>query len=416
MNRAAAFALVLLLAGCGDSKDEGSGSTGRGGGPGLDPFDDGVLATYEITMDPSDWSAMVADLQDNTWRRATLLWRGETWADVAIHPAGQSSRKPGLANANKPSLWLSFDQFVPGREFHDYERIKLDGLLDDPAMLRERLAYPLYAARGVPAPKVAHCRVVVNGVYRGLYLVEERVNKEFLTKRFGSPANQLYRWSESEPDLVYEPGYGAAAYAAFPPSFAMWEARIESLPDGAAEVRELVRLINEDPVGASALFDTDAFLQWMAVEVATGETDGYVGSSFLEPGVGDPDDFYTGNIFMSRIAGTGTFRFIVWDRDQAFWRLAPVTFGFDRRIMTRRLLLDIPGNLDRFKLYLRQVIDGPAHPDVLEARLDFLRDQIRQAAFEDPFKSEPSNADLEDEWRDLREFFRERRDGILPQL
>jgi spore coat protein CotH len=396
---------LLLVAGCGGDGDEGSSSSPSSPGPSIDPFEDSVLATYEITMAPGDWEAMVANLEDNTWRRATIVWRGETWPDVAIHPAGQSSRDPDFANPSKPSMWLSFNEFVPGREFHKYERVKLDGMVDDPALMRERIVYPIYAARGVAAPRVAHCRVVVNGVYRGLYMVEERINKEFVTKRFGRTlVNQLYRWTEFEPDLRWV-GPDPARYV---PN--MWEPRIETLGPGAEAMRDFIDLLNHTPGSVGDVFDIDVFLNWMAVEVASGETDGYIGWS---PGA---TGFYTGNIFLYRNPANNKYTMIVWDRDQSFWREEGITFGFDQRILTNQLIVNNPTAMDRYKSFLRSTVDGPAHPAVLEARLDSIRSQIEAAAFEDPYKTAPTNQHLIWEWEDLRRYFAERRNLILQQL
>lgn len=410
------FLALVLTGGCGDSGDDG---VAVASGP--DPFDDTVLATFEIAMDAAEWELMTADLRDNTWRRCTVAWRGETYPDVGIHPAGQSSRAP--AHRRKPSLWLSFKEFVPGREFHGYERVKLDAMADDPAMVRERLAYPVYALRGVPAPRGMHCRLEVNGRYVGLYLLEERVNKEFVTKRFGrTTLNQLYRWSSAQPDFVYDASWAPSAYAGPEGTFPMWETRIETLPADAEAVKDLLRSINTDPAGVSTVFDVDGFLNLMAVEVATGETDGYIGNNFTHP-----SEFYTGNLFLHRNPLTGRYLLIVWDRDQSFWRPheiggpsydESITFGFAERIATRKLILDVPARLASYKQYLRELVDGPLHPDRLNARLDFIVNQIRDAAFTDPNRLlAPTNEQLQGEWdHELRPRFSYKRELILRQL
>lgn len=415
-----AFLALVLAAGCSPKNEQaGAGQA--------DPFDESEIATFELSMDQAEWDAMVADLESNAWRRATLVWKGETYGDVAVHPAGQSSRQ--AEHRVKPSLWLSFKEFVPGREFHGYERVKLDAMADDPAMVRERLAYPIYAALGVPAPRVMHCRLQVNGRYAGLYLLEERVNKEFLTKRYGKTVNQLYRWTEVRPDVDYDPARPTAAYAAIEPpgsgpTSAMWEAQIESLPVAAEEIRELVRLLNEDPAGAAPVFDVGNLLSLMAVEVATAETDGYIGNNFT-----NPDEFYTGNLYLTRNPATGKFMLVVWDRDQSFWRGprlpsdppaadGSITFGFDRRILTRNFIVADAANLGAYRERLRTLAADLIHPATLNARLDAIVGQIREAAFADTNRLfAPSNAELIREWDDeLRPRFQRRYDDILEQL
>src|SRR5262245_50056294 len=95
--------------------------------PEHDPLDDTTIDTYELTLSQSVWARLSTNLEDeDTWYRATVTWKDETYKDVAIKPSGQLTRV--TANPNKPSLWLSFKEYVPGREFHKYERVKLDAM------------------------------------------------------------------------------------------------------------------------------------------------------------------------------------------------------------------------------------------------------------------------------------------------
>src|SRR5205085_8460568 len=144
--------------GCGGSKEGLSAQK--------DVFDENVVTTYSITMDPADWDAIVANPLDDTWRHMNLEWEGELWLDVAFHPSGQHSRVPGNP---KPSMHLSFEQFVPGRHFHHLPSLKLNCHIDDPIIMRERITYGLERSFGIAAPREVHARVVVNGQYKGLY-------------------------------------------------------------------------------------------------------------------------------------------------------------------------------------------------------------------------------------------------------
>lgn len=303
-------------------------------------------------------------------------------------------------------------------------------MADDPAMVRERLAYPIYAARGVPAPRVMHCRVVENAAYPGLYLLGERINKEFVTKRFGKDTvNQLYRRTEMHPDVDYDPSWPDAEYAQSPSDpgvgvGSMWEARIESLPAYAANVRALVRLVNTDPAAARTLIDVNLFIQGMAVGAATGETDGYIGNNRTHP-----DEFYTGNLFLYRNPRTGRHLLAVWDRDQSFWqgpRLPSdpstyddsITFGFDRRILTRNLILSDAAGLAPYRQGAARDRRGPHAAGRAErpSRHDFRADSGRGVCRHEP-AVHPSNEALVQEWNDeLRPRFQRRYDDVLNQL
>jgi spore coat protein CotH len=356
-----AWLSALLLASCGEDSDPAVGK---------DPFDENALTTYELTMDPADWDALVADPWNNTWRRCAVTWEGATVTDVAVRPSGERSRIPGNP---KPSLRLEFDEFVPDREFHHYSTLKLDAMTHDSSMMRARLQYPYYRAAGVEAPKYVHLRLVVNGAYKGLYGLEERIGREFLRKRFGRPVNQYYEFRESTWDVAWA-GDDPALYVP-----AMWIPDFDDLPPDAEAVRDLVDVLNNRVDEAPAVFDIDRFVGFMAAEVLQGESDAYL--------AGVNADDYPQNIFLYRNPATGKFMLVPWDRDQGFTRQqTEVTFGFDRRILTRNLILRQPATLEQYRLRLRALLEGACSTSAIHARIDFIFGQIQAAALEDPLR------------------------------
>ena len=380
--------LGLLLAGCGDGK-EGA----------RDPFDDRVLTTYELTLASADWDAIVADPFNNTWRRCTVRWEGETFADVAVRPSGERSRIPGNP---KPSLRLEFDEFVPDREFHQYSTLKLDAATHDPTLMRARLQYPYYEAAGVPAPKYVHCRLVVNGAYKGLYGVEERIGREFLRKRFGRPLNQYYEFREATADVEW---WGADPSVYVP---LMWIPDFEDLPADAEAVRDLHDVLNNDPARASSLFDVDRFIGFIAAEVLQGESDAYLAGPLV--------DDVPQNLFLYRNPATNLYLFVPWDRDQGYTREDPgITYGFERRILTRNLILNAPGALDRYRAALRKLLDGPCSTAAIQGRIDVILAQIEAAATEDGLKP-ISTDEFRRRVREMRDYVERRNRAFQDQL
>lgn len=51
----------------------------------------------------------------------------------------------------------------------------LNGLAFDPSLIRDHISFYLSRAIGQYAPRTAYCEVMVNGVYRGLYMLQEKV-------------------------------------------------------------------------------------------------------------------------------------------------------------------------------------------------------------------------------------------------
>ena len=411
----------LLAAGCGDSN---AGSDGHGLYPanaqsGLDPFDESALTTYSLTMDPADWDAVVANPADNTWRRASLDWQGETWHDVAVRPSGQRSRVPGNP---KPSFRLKFNYFVPHRTFHDrfLTGVKLVSDTNDPSMIRRRLEDGIYRATGLPASRCVHARVVVNGAYKGLYGVEERVKRSFIQQHFGSnPVRQLYdfmmdqtadvTWSGPDPSL-YVPRMFTPKLTKLDPAHPA-----EKVADPAG-VRDFVDVVNNAPwAAAAAAVNVDLFCRFMAAEVVTGEADGYVSfRTDVPPGV---TAFRSSNFRIYPDPNTGRWVVLAWDREEGYWALrSSIVTGFDQRVLTRRLILADPQTLDRYKGLLRQLVEGPASVDAMDARVEFIRDQIEASVAEDPFKTAGTLETWRDHLQTIRTFVRQQNAMIRSQL
>jgi spore coat protein CotH len=390
---------LLLLIGC---KPSSEGQTAE-----KDPFDEKVVTTYELTIDPADWDAMVANPEDNTWRRMTMVWEGETFQDVAVHPSGQHSRVPGNP---KPSLHLSFEEFVPSRHFHHLPSLKLNSHIDDPALMRERLTYGLLRAFGVAAPREVHCRVMVNGKYMGLYGAEERVTKKFVSENFGGEANQVYKFSGTYTD-VDDLGDDPASYVP-----AMFEAHADSLPPDPEGIRNFVVTLNRGPYeSTAAMFDVELFLKEIAVETVTGEEDAILA------GPDDQGNVWTNNFYLTKAIPTGKYTIIPWDRNEDYWRQpadSSIMEAFDRHVLTRKVIWERPENQARFRTLLQQLLDGPGSTEAMQHRFDAIYDQIKDLMRDEPVNSaRPRTYQMWlDEAAELRGYIRQRNDGVRQQL
>ena len=412
---------LLLVGGCGDPD---SGSDGHGLYPsnaksGLDPFDENALTTYSLEMDSADWDAIVANPQDNTWRRASLGWQGETWHDVAVRPSGQRSRVPGNP---KPSFRLKFNYFVPGRTFHDrfLTGVKMVSDTNDPSMIRRRLEDGIYRASGLPTSRFVHARVVVNGAVKGVYGVEERVKRSFIQEHFGSSdLRQLYDFMMDQTADVTWSGPDPALYVPrmFTPKLTKLDpAHPEVKVADPAMVRDFVDVVNNSPwSAAAAAVNVDMFCRFMAAEVVTGEADGYVAyRTDVPPGV---TAFRSSNFRIYPDPNTGRWIVLAWDREEGYWALRPsILTGFDQRVLTQKLILAEPSALEGYRTVLRQLVSGPASVDAMDARIEFLRSQLQAAVDEDPFKTAGTTAAWLDHLQTIRTFVRNNNAMIESQL
>ena len=92
----------------------------------------------------------------------------------------------------------------------------LDNLWQDPSLMREKLAFLVFEAMGIPAPQLAHARLTVNDEYWGVYTLVESVTKPFLKARIGEESGNLFDYEYVGAwDFSYR-GAEASAYVPLP--------------------------------------------------------------------------------------------------------------------------------------------------------------------------------------------------------
>ncbi len=124
-------------------------------------------------MEPKDLAALEANPSNET-HPATFIANGTNYPNVRIRFRGQWAR-----TWPKKPLKIFFEDAKP---FEGQGTINLNSGWRDPAFVRETLAYEVYAACGVPAPRSRMVRVEMNGEFRGLYVEVEQPEKEFLKR------------------------------------------------------------------------------------------------------------------------------------------------------------------------------------------------------------------------------------------
>src|SRR5437660_6514279 len=113
----------------------------------------------------------------------------QTFTNVGVHLKGMGSFR---RLDEKPSFVLKFDKFLPDREYCGLTKLMLNNSVQDQTYLAELLATGLFRDAGVPAARVTHVRVRLNGQDLGLYTAIEAMNKKFLKRNFKNNNGNLY--------------------------------------------------------------------------------------------------------------------------------------------------------------------------------------------------------------------------------
>jgi spore coat protein CotH len=110
--------------------------------------------------------------------------------DVGIHLKGAAGSFRGIDD--KPGLTINMDKFVAGQTFHGMDKFHLANSVQDPSYLSELICGELFRAAGVPASRIQHVVLSINGKRRGFYYLKEGYDKFFLTRHFGNNAGNFY--------------------------------------------------------------------------------------------------------------------------------------------------------------------------------------------------------------------------------
>jgi hypothetical protein len=379
-------------------------------------FDPSVLHDLHLTMKPEDWDTLKARCLWDTYYPADLQWRDMTVAKIGVRSRGSGSR-----NAHKPGLKLDFNEFVADQKFLKQKALILANAVQDPGMLNRRLANLIFARMGLPAPRVVHARLFVNGDYAGLYELVEEIEKPMMGRVFGRDSSGKkrdggylfeYQWQE---DYAWTyPGDDLAFYAAlFDP-----KTRDEDAPSLLyGPIAEMFEAINEsrdrDFVQAAGDYiDLQQFVRFLAVERFTADIDGFLGQW-------GPNNFY-----LYRFEGATQSVFIPWDKDLSFYELYDDIFDELERTVLGRRAMAVPALR---RLYLETLlacaasVAQPDQPDQQESRswfeAELLREraQILEAARADRMKPY-GNERVDEAHEEILAFARQRSAYVVEQV
>ena len=270
-------------------------------------FDQSAIQDIRLEMKQDDWETLRATYLANTYYPADMYWKDQVVPIVGIRSHGHGSR-----NGAKPALRIDFNRYVD-QTFLNVKSIVLANAVQDPSMMRQRLSMLMFGRMGVPAPRVVHARLFVNGEYIGLYEAIESVDKKLLARVFTKPDGKPdkegylfeYNWADGYTWWYFGPELEIYA-GLFSP-----ETHEDAAPaDLYGPLEEMFRTLNEAPdadfeQAISEYLDLEAFVRYLAVERFLADIDGFLG--FWGPN----------NFHLYRFEGVNRSALIAWDKDSA---------------------------------------------------------------------------------------------------
>ena len=153
--------------------------------PGVPLYDQGTLRTVFLEFEQDDWEDELASFyHTDVELPATMRVDGKSYSNVGIQFRGNSSFWT-VSKGRKRSMSVTFDHVVKGQNLEGYRAITLLNAHADPTFLRSVLYLDL-VKQYLPAPKANYVRVVINGELWGIYINQQRYNKDCLKDAFGT--------------------------------------------------------------------------------------------------------------------------------------------------------------------------------------------------------------------------------------
>ena len=389
----------------GDSEGAvGASATGSNNGDitsfGKDPsetlFDPATIVEVDIVMDAADWNDIRTQTRDLskvfgpgcrsepffspfTYVPATVTVNGEELQSVGVRKKGFL----GSLDNQKPSLKISFDEYVADQELFGMNRLTLNNNKQDPSQIRQCVAYSLFLSAGIPAPRCNFAQVNVNGRELGVFSNVESIKKRFIARHFDDNDGRLYEGTLSD----------------FAPHWInTFEAKTnKDDPDRSDLIAVQTALEETDEeleTALSQVINIDRFMTYWALEAMINHGDGYA--------------LNRNNFYIYNDPTTGLLEFIPWGADQV---LRPFTkFGdsltFVESILTRRLY-QLPATQQQY------VTEVQAQFDAIWSEVNILEEIDRMEVLIGTIANDEHAGD---EWFDLaveveivRQFVRTRR-------
>ncbi len=220
--------------------------------------------------------------------RGTVREGNRVLTNVAFHLKGMGSFR---TVDEKASFAVKFDEFAEGQEYFGLTKLMFNNAVQDPTYMAEWLATVLFRDAGLPAARVTHARVQLNGRDLGLYVVIEAMNKRFLKQQFSSAKGNLYEAYLRDIDTPLEQDNGET----IDQSDVRALLTACSIPDPAERLKSVGKVL-----------DVDKFVSFAAMEVLVGHWDGYT--------------IHTNNYRLYHDPGSDRMVFITHGLDWAFRR------------------------------------------------------------------------------------------------
>lgn len=350
-------------------------------------YDDTHIARIDITIDPAALEWIYQNVESDSLHYAVFHFQNN-WINEIVDSIGFRLRGNTSRFSAKKSFKVSFNTFMPGREFYGVDKLNINGEHNDPSIIRSKLCFDHFRTIGLTASRANHVKVYINGTYYGLYISVEHIDDEFLEKNFVNDTGNLWKclypadlnYLGSDPNIYKNlNNNGRPVYEL-------------TRNDDIGDFSKLVRLIDIlNNTSSAALTDSletiiniPDLLKYFAINILTGSWDDYW--SLMN------------NYYLYHEPSLDKFQLIPYDYDNTYgidwfginwsnanpYNFPKVVSGY--RPLAERLMQSAEYR-NLYTHFLQFYRENVYQLDIWRDRIDSLRTMITEAALQDTFRT-----------------------------
>ena len=352
---------------------------------------DGKLHRIDILLPADSWTKLNKNVWDNVFFKAVFVYDSkDTIKNIGIRVKGNTSRE-----AERKGYRIDFGGFVP-QTYQGLKNMNLNGSHNDPSMMREMLSNSVMNSAGCAGSRANPVQLYVNGVYQGLRIHSEYIDKIFLQSRFGESSGNLFKCSWPG-DLMWL-GSAEQSYKNLinpsPLNERAYDLKTNETADNYSDLVALIDVINNSKDSFNSwiykVFDVDAYLKVLAAEVLIGHWDNYY--------------INRNNYLLYHRMSDNRFVYIPYDMDNTFgvqWGYSNINnrdihswgnSSSSKAPLTNKILANNQWRWD-YEVNLRKLLDKAYNTDSLYKRIDRLKLLLDIAIKNDPYFNGASKSD-----------------------
>ncbi|PQJ78866.1 CotH kinase family protein [Polaribacter porphyrae] len=331
---------------------------------------DDMTATYgAFGSGGSGGQGLIDTDEDPIFVPGEVFYEGKQWYRVGLRFKGNSSLQSSWQNGIlKLSFKLDFDEFeddypqIDNQRFYGFKKFSLKNNYDDKSMLREKVATDVFRNAGLVASHTAFYTLYVdygNGPqYFGLYTLVEEVDGTVLDTQFSDDDGNLYK-----------PDGNAASFANGTFNEDEYVKKTNEDEADFTDVSNLLSILHDSKRTTDAatwrseldaVFDTDVFLKYLAVNTVIQNWDTY--------------GLMTHNYYLYNNPDNNKLTWIPWDNNESLQtgkRGGALPLNFSSLNASEWPLI---GYLyqdtvykEKYDAYVKEVVDGAFNETTIQA-------------------------------------------------